>query len=92
MFLVVSYDIVDDKKRAKIANILKDYGRRVQYSVFECELSKKVLRKMVKELLEHVELEKDSIRLYGLCRGCKDNIEAYGIGTCCTIDEGPIVI
>lgn len=92
MFLVVSYDIVDDKKRAKIANILKDYGRRVQYSVFECELSKKVLRKMVKELLEHVELEKDSIRLYRLCRECKSNIEAYGIGTSYTIDEGPIVI
>ncbi|RJP64442.1 MAG: CRISPR-associated endonuclease Cas2, partial [Candidatus Abyssobacteria bacterium SURF_17] len=32
----VSYDVSNNKKRSKIADILKDYGHRVQYSVFEC--------------------------------------------------------
>lgn len=92
MFVVVSYDIVDDKRRAKIANILKDYGRRVQYSVFECELSEKVLKEMAKELLKYVQLEEDSVRLYRLCRQCKDSIKAYGIGTSYIDDEGLILI
>jgi len=92
MFLVVSYDIVDDKRRTKIAEILKDYGTRVQYSVFECELSKKVLKKMIKELLKYVRVEEDSLRLYRLCRECRDNIKTYGIGTSCIDNEGPIVI
>ena len=92
MFLVVSYDIVDDKRRTKIAEILKDYGRRVQYSVFECSLSEKVIRKMVKELLKYVKLEEDSLRLYRLCKECKDNIERYGISSSCIDDESPIVI
>lgn len=30
-----------NRVRTKIANELKNYGRRVQYSVFECELSEK---------------------------------------------------
>lgn len=33
---VISYDIVDDRKRTKTVDTLKDYGRRVQKSVFEC--------------------------------------------------------
>jgi CRISPR-associated protein Cas2 len=32
---VVCYDVVDDRRRNRIFKLLKDYGRRVQYSVFE---------------------------------------------------------
>ena len=90
MFLVVSYDIVQDKRRAKIADILKDYGKRVQYSVFECELGEKVLRKMVRELLRYVKVEEDSLRVYKICKDCKNKLETYGISTSCVEEEGPI--
>jgi CRISPR-associated protein Cas2 len=41
MFLyVISYDIPDDKRRKKIADLLEGYGQRVQYSVFECQLNR----------------------------------------------------
>src|SRR6185436_13646804 len=35
MLILVSYDIPDDRRRTKLANALKDFGERVQYSVFE---------------------------------------------------------
>ena len=35
MHYTVAYDITDDKRRNKVAKILKDFGKRVQYSVFE---------------------------------------------------------
>jgi len=92
MFFVVSYDIVDDKRRAKVAEVLKDYGMRVQYSVFECEFNEKMLRKMVKELLKYVKMKEDSIRVYRLCKGCQDNIKIYGVGASYRDDEGFIVI
>ncbi|MBW1990880.1 MAG: CRISPR-associated endonuclease Cas2, partial [Deltaproteobacteria bacterium] len=38
MFWVVSYDIVDDRRRLRLAKLLTDYGHRVQKSVFECDL------------------------------------------------------
>ncbi|BAZ29225.1 hypothetical protein NIES4074_16640 [Cylindrospermum sp. NIES-4074] len=39
MFIVVSYDISEDKRRTKIHSVLKGYGQWMQYSVFECDLT-----------------------------------------------------
>jgi len=36
--IVVAYDIIDDKRRNRVAKTMEDYGTRVQYSVFECVL------------------------------------------------------
>ncbi|HOT98551.1 MAG TPA: CRISPR-associated endonuclease Cas2, partial [bacterium] len=38
MLYLVSYDIIDNAKRIRLAKKLQDYGQRVQYSVFECSL------------------------------------------------------
>jgi len=38
MLILVSYDVPDDRRRTKIAALLKDFGERVQYSVLECLL------------------------------------------------------
>ncbi len=91
MFFVVSYDIVDNKKRTKVANILEDYGTRVQYSVFECNLTKKLLDKMTDEMLKCINVDKDSLRIYEICEGCKPKIQVHGKGKVAE-DEDVIVI
>jgi CRISPR-associated protein Cas2 len=78
MFVLVSYDIPDDKRRTKIAKIMEDYGQRVQYSVFECELSAKHLAKLLKELKGVMVEAEDSIRVYRLCAECVKEIKALG--------------
>ncbi len=78
MFIVASYDIPSDKRRLKIANILKDYGERVQYSVFECIIVDEILGKMVKKLLKVIDNDEDSLRIYKLCKDCKSKIDVYG--------------
>ena len=35
---VIAYDTPSDRRRRKFAKLLKGYGSRVQWSVFECEL------------------------------------------------------
>ena len=47
---IVVYDITVPKFRRVLEKSLKDYGRRVQYSVFEFSLEEKIYNKMVKEL------------------------------------------
>jgi CRISPR-associated protein Cas2 len=79
MLLVVSYDIVDTKKRTKLAKKLLNFGARVQYSVFECDLDKKQLQEMKKQLLPYVDPEKDSLRIYKLCEACAPLIESFGV-------------
>ncbi|MEW6618767.1 MAG: CRISPR-associated endonuclease Cas2 [bacterium] len=91
MFIVVSYDVRNDKKRNKIANLMEDYGTRVQYSVFECHLNQKVFDRMVKDVLKYLQIEKDSLRIYKICEDCISRIEVYGVGRV-TEDEEVIII
>jgi CRISPR-associated protein Cas2 len=77
MFLVVSYDIADDKRRTRVAKKLKDFGVRVQYSVFECILEQEKIEEM-KKVISPLLTEEDSVRVYYLCESCKKKIKSYG--------------
>jgi len=79
MLIIVSYDIVNDKRRTKLAKKLCDFGRRVQYSVFECDLSKEQLKEMTQKALKQINLEEDSLRIYRICNTCASEILSYGI-------------
>jgi len=79
MFVVVSYDIKDDKRRSRIFKTLKNFGQWMQYSVFECEVDKMNFLKL-KDRLDHLidAEEDDSIRFYFLCESCKRQVERVG--------------
>ena len=78
MLVVVTYDIPNDRRRVKVAKTLLDYGDRVQYSVFECNLTGKQLAQLQKELKLLIDKEKDSVRIYKLCAECVANIKTMG--------------
>ena len=80
MFVVISYDIQDDKKRVKVAKLLENYGTRVQYSVFECLISKEQLKKIMEETKKIIDLNTDSVRFYSICENCVRKIEITGVG------------
>lgn len=92
LFLVISYDIVDDKKRNKVANLLEDYGKRVQYSVFECRLNKKLFDRAIKEILPFIDEEVDSLRVYWLCERCVKEIKVYGIREVSKEEEEDVIV
>jgi CRISPR-associated protein Cas2 len=78
MFVVVTYDISEDKRRTKIHSILKSYGEWMQYSVFECDLTKSQYAKLRSRLNKLIKPEEDSIRFYFLCGCCQGKIERIG--------------
>ena len=63
MYLLVTYDIVSDKKRKKVDKLLSEYGYRVNYSVFELEVKKVVYTTLCEKLLSYMG-KRDSIRIY----------------------------
>jgi len=79
VFVVISYDIKEDKRRSRIFKTLKNFGQWMQYSVFECEIDKMNFLKL-KDRLDHlIDAEKeDSVRFYFLCEGCKRQVERVG--------------
>lgn len=79
MYFIISYDVKNDRRRQKIHDLLLDYGAWVQYSVFECSLTKSEylrLKDRLQDLLDKD--EQDSIRFYSLCDECKRKIERIG--------------
>lgn len=66
MFIIVSYDIPDDRRRDKVMKTLKDYGAHVQYSVFECELKAEQYRRLRQQLQEIIDKNEDNLRFYVL--------------------------
>jgi CRISPR-associated protein Cas2 len=76
MFIVVAYDISDDARRTKLHNTLMNFGVPVQYSVFECILGKEGLKKMKAAVSRVIKEDKDLVRYYYLCDGCRKKTEA----------------
>jgi CRISPR-associated protein Cas2 len=76
-FVVVAYDIADDKRRALLHRRLKRFGLGVQYSVFECVLDPDRRREM-KEMVRLTIKPKrgDRVRYYHLCESCRQRIQA----------------
>jgi CRISPR-associated protein Cas2 len=80
MFTIISYDVVEDKRRTKVLKLLKGYGTHVQYSVFECDLNKHQLDKVGRELRAIINLNTDSVRCYLLDAAAVERIQILGIG------------
>ncbi|MDD5205537.1 MAG: CRISPR-associated endonuclease Cas2 [Desulfobacterales bacterium] len=81
MFCLVCFDIVEDPARAKVVKILKEYGVRVQKSVFECaDLNERRFLKMKTQIEDHIDAGEDSVRYYVICRQCLDKVEFTGTG------------
>ena len=92
MFVVVAYDIPDDRRRTRVAKLLDDYGDRVQYSIFEMNLdSDRRFEAMQHRLQQTIDPTEDSVRIYHLCRSCTQRITLLGQGEL-TRDEPFVII
>ena len=80
MFIVVSYDVADDKRRLKMAKTLLDFvGERVQRSVFECFIEPRQFDRLQQRLRRWLDGEQDSVRFYILCESCRPRAECWGL-------------
>ncbi|QVL30008.1 CRISPR-associated endonuclease Cas2 [Telmatocola sphagniphila] len=63
---IIAYDIVDDKRRTKVHKILKGRGEALQYSVFQCALSRSEYVVLQSDLWEILNLHEDRVVLVDL--------------------------
>ncbi len=78
MFVVVSYDIPEDRRRTKVMKLLRNFGAHVQYSVFECELKEAAYQQLREQLAKLVSPKADSVRFYFLDEDQVKRIEVVG--------------
>ena len=92
LLYVVAYDIPNDKRRKKVSDLLEGYGKRVQYSVFECQLTPTKYDELRSRLKKSVKLSEDSVRFYPLSRHTLGQVETWGVGPDVTQAPGSVII
>ena len=96
MLVLVTYDVsivTDDGQRRlrKVAKACKDYGQRVQLSVFECEVDPAQWTVLRQRLIDEIDPDKDSLRFYFLGTNWRRRVEHVGAKK--TIDqEGTLIV
>ena len=63
-FVLIIYDIVDNRKRVKLAKLLSGYGKRVQKSAFEAMLTTQIYNKLIEEIPRYIDKTEDNVRIY----------------------------
>lgn len=74
-----------------MARLCQDYGQRVQNSVFECILSEVQLAELKNKLLNVMDTQNDSIRIYFLNRSENRRIITLGKDDSINV-EGTLII
>ena len=74
MFVLVTYDVstttkAGSRRLRRVGRACKDYGLRVQKSVFECKVEKKDWVVLKGRLLREINESQDSLRFYFLDAG-----------------------
>ena len=78
MLYLITYDISCNKRRKKVSDLLEGYGQRVQYSVFECELTAEQYQELRQRLRQRVQQDGDSVRVYPLSGHMLSQVEVWG--------------
>ena len=96
MDILVTYDVNTETKEGrrrlrKVAEVCKNYGQRVQYSVFECRVNEMQYETFQARLLKIMNKETDSIRFYRLRSPREKYVESFGVDDYTDFDQ-PLII
>ena len=92
MFLLVCYDIVDDRRRTRLFKKMKAFLPRVQKSVFEGPLSETRYYSLIDIIKKEIDHSTDTVRIYQLCARCIYTIDVIGTGSWIDPDPGDVII
>lgn len=83
MQVLVTYDVSTEtpegrRRLQKVAQACKNFGQRVQKSVFECTLDEMHFERLVRALTAIIHREEDSLRIYRLMEPVEKYVQVYG--------------
>ncbi len=96
MYILITYDVdtvseMGQKRLRQVARICKDYGQRVQNSVFECEVTEAQYVKLKDALSTVMDKSLDSIRFYHLNKNDNRRVVTIGKETSYNVKEAIIL-
>ena len=96
MMVLVSYDVSTsraggERRLRRLAKACRDYGQRVQYSVFEIEVDYAQWTFLKNRLCELIDPEQDSLRFYYLGKSWQSKVEHVGAKPVIDLN-GPLIL
>ena len=96
MDILVTYDVNTETKAGRsrlrrVATICKDYGQRVQWSVFECRVNEAQHEVFQAKLMKAIDAKTDSIRFYRLLSPREKSVVSFGVDKYTDFDE-PLIL
>ncbi len=96
MLILVTYDVdtvseTGQKRLRMVARVCKDYGLRVQNSVFECDVTEVQFIKMKNDIASIIDKKLDSVRFYHLNKHQNGKVESLGKKTGYNVNEVIII-
>jgi CRISPR-associated protein Cas2 len=84
MVVLVCYDVSTQdsggqKRLRRVAKACKDFGQRVQYSLFECRVGDKEWVVLRNRLIGEIDAKEDSLRFYFLDEDAVKKVEHVGV-------------
>ena len=97
MWIVVCYDVNTETREGRrrlrrVAQVCKNYGQRVQKSVFECQVDEMKYEELRRKLLKEVKLALDNLRIYRLTEPRERHVENYGEIQTILFDEETLIV
>jgi CRISPR-associated protein Cas2 len=89
---VITYDICDPKRLNKVAKIMKDYGVRVQKSIFEAALNPRQLEILKSRIKKVMDLDLDGVKFFLLCPKCDQKVNIIGKGITTDLIQARMII
>ena len=96
MMILITYDVntqdaKGQRRLNRVAKTCKNYGQRVQNSVFECLVEPAQFVEVKAKLLDIINNEADSLRFYFLGQNWHPRVEHFGIKPGYD-PEGPLLV
>ncbi len=97
MKIIVTYDVstTDSNGRRRLNKVAKtccNYGLRVQNSVFECQIQWDKFVELQAALLQIIDKEKDSLRIYNLGNRWVEKVFHYGVRSIPDLDNDMLLL
>lgn len=97
MWIVVAYDVSTEtakgrKRLRRVAQVCKNFGQRVQKSVFEIQVNEIKFEDLRRKLLKEIDPREDNLRLYRLTEPRDNHVETYGLTRTIFFDDEPLIV
>ena len=78
MVYLIAYDISNNTDRVRTYRFLLGWGRRIQKSLFECDLKTDEIDQVKNGLHSFINPDTDRVHIYRHCADCCGQITAFG--------------